>query len=61
MTNVKFMKFNEISVKKVVLQRIPQLKKMAQLNFGGVLENVVTREEFSLEKAKEILKKDKFS
>ena len=31
---------------------------MAQLNFGGVLENVVTREEFSLEKAKEILKNE---
>ena len=29
---------------------------MAQLNFGGVMENVVTREEFSLEKAREILK-----
>ena len=31
---------------------------MAQLNFGGVMENVVTREEFSLEKAREILKND---
>lgn len=29
---------------------------MAVLNFGGVEENVVTREEFPLEKAKEILK-----
>ena len=29
---------------------------MAQLNFGGVIENVVTREEFPLEKAREILK-----
>ena len=29
---------------------------MAQLNFGGVLENVMTREEFPLEKAREILK-----
>ena len=29
---------------------------MAQLNFGGVLENVVTREEFPLNKAREILK-----
>ena len=27
---------------------------MAQLNFGGVTENVVTREEFPLEKAREI-------
>ena len=26
---------------------------MAQLNFGGVTENVVTREEFPLEKARE--------
>ncbi len=29
---------------------------MAKLNFGGVEENVVTREEFSLKKAREILK-----
>ena len=31
---------------------------MAQLNFGGTLENVVTREEFPLEKARDILKND---
>jgi len=29
---------------------------MAKINFGGVEENVVTREEFPLEKAKEVLK-----
>jgi ketol-acid reductoisomerase len=29
---------------------------MAQLNFGGVTENVVTREEFPLSKAQEVLK-----
>ncbi|MEJ7739927.1 MAG: ketol-acid reductoisomerase [Chitinophagaceae bacterium] len=29
---------------------------MAKLNFGGVEENVVTREEFSLSKAREVLK-----
>jgi ketol-acid reductoisomerase len=29
---------------------------MAKINFGGVEENVVTREEFSLAKAKEVLK-----
>ena len=29
---------------------------MAQLNFGGVEENVVTREEFPLEKAREVMK-----
>ena len=29
---------------------------MAQLNFGGVIENVMTREEFPLEKAREVLK-----
>ncbi|MFA6873357.1 MAG: ketol-acid reductoisomerase [Bacteroidaceae bacterium] len=29
---------------------------MAQMNFGGVIENVVTREEFPLEKAREVLK-----
>lgn len=31
---------------------------MAQMNFGGVVENVVTREEFPLEKAREVLKND---
>ena len=29
---------------------------MAKMNFGGVEENVVTRDEFSLEKAQEVLK-----
>ena len=29
---------------------------MAKLNFGGVIEEVVTREEFPLEKAREVLK-----
>ena len=29
---------------------------MAQMNFGGTMENVVTREEFPLEKAREVLK-----
>ena len=29
---------------------------MSQMNFGGVMENVVTREEFPLEKAREVLK-----
>ena len=31
-------------------------EKMAVMNFGGVDENVVTREEFPLEKAREVLK-----
>ncbi len=31
---------------------------MAQLNFGGTVENVVTREEFPLEKAQEVLKNE---
>lgn len=31
---------------------------MAQMNFGGVMENVVTRDEFSLEKAREVLKNE---
>jgi ketol-acid reductoisomerase len=31
---------------------------MAKLNFGGVEENVMTREEFPLEKAKEVLKNE---
>ncbi len=29
---------------------------MAKMNFGGVEENVVTRDEFPLSKAKEVLK-----
>ena len=29
---------------------------MAKMNFGGVVENVITREEFPLEKAREVLK-----
>jgi len=31
---------------------------MAEMNFGGVMENVVTREEFPLEKAQEFLKNE---
>ena len=31
---------------------------MAKLNFGGVEENVVTRSEFPLEKAREVLKNE---
>jgi len=31
---------------------------MAKINFGGVVENVVTREEFPLEKAREVLKEE---
>jgi ketol-acid reductoisomerase len=31
---------------------------MAKINFGGVVENVVTREEFPLEKAHEVLKNE---
>jgi ketol-acid reductoisomerase len=31
---------------------------MAKINFGGVLEEVVTREEFPMEKAKELLKNE---
>ena len=29
---------------------------MAKMNFGGVVENVVTRDEFTVEKAREVLK-----
>ena len=29
---------------------------MAVMNFGGVQENVITRDEFTLEKAREVLK-----
>ena len=31
---------------------------MAKMNFGGVIENVETREEFPLEKAREVLKNE---
>jgi len=31
---------------------------MAKINFGGVMESVVTREEFPLEKAREVLKNE---
>ena len=31
---------------------------MAKIDFGGVVEEVATREEFSLEKAREILKNE---
>ena len=31
---------------------------MAKLNFGGTVENVVTRDEFPLAKAQEVLKND---
>src|ERR1017187_3520419 len=31
---------------------------MAKINFGGVVENVVTREEFPLDKAREVLKNE---
>ena len=31
---------------------------MATINFGGVLEDVVTREEFPMEKAREVLKSE---
>lgn len=31
---------------------------MAQIDFGGVLENVVTRDEFPMDKAREVLKND---
>ena len=31
---------------------------MAKINFGGTVEDVVMREEFSLDKAREVLKKE---
>lgn len=34
---------------------------MAKINFGGVEENVITREEFTLEKAKEVFKGEKIA
>ena len=37
---------------------VTRSEKMANINFGGTWENIVTREEFSLAKAKEILSKE---
>ena len=34
---------------------------MAKMNFGGVIEEVMTREEFPLEKAREILKDEQIA
>ena len=34
---------------------------MPKMNFGGVEENIVTREEFTLEKAREVLKNETFA
>jgi len=31
---------------------------MAKIDFGGIIENVVTRDEFPLEKAREVLKNE---
>ena len=31
---------------------------MAEMNFGGVVENVVTNKEFTLDKAREVLKNE---
>ncbi len=31
---------------------------MAEMNFGGVVENVVTSKEFTLDKAREVLKNE---
>ena len=39
-------------------KRLIKKNKMAEMNFGGVIENVVTREEFPLEKAREVLKNE---
>ena len=36
------------------------LSNMAEMNFGGVVETVVTSKEFSLEKAKDVLKNGKY-
>lgn len=38
------------------VQHIKQFAYMAEMNFGGVVETVVTSKEFSLEKAREVLK-----
>lgn len=38
-----------------------RIKKMAKIDFGGVMEEVITRDEFPMEKAREILKDEKIA
>lgn len=45
-----------LSVNETTFYNLNTVPDMAQINFGGVVENVVTREEFPLEKALETLK-----
>ena len=42
----------------IIAHKIKTIKIMAEMNFGGVIETVVTSKEFSLEKAREVLKNE---
>jgi ketol-acid reductoisomerase len=42
----------------IIINNILNLNIMAKIDFGGVTENVVTREEFPLSKAREVLKNE---
>jgi hypothetical protein len=44
--------------KTILKNQIQEHKAMAKINFGGTVEEVVTREEFPLEKAREVLKNE---
>ena len=52
-----YLKINN-NLKKTVLITYLIIKIMAKIDFGGVVENVVTREEFPLSKAREVLKNE---
>jgi ketol-acid reductoisomerase len=41
-----------------IINNLKSLSIMATINFGGVNEEVVTREEFPMEKAREVLKNE---
>jgi len=55
---IKLIKHKLLNKKSPIIKGQINIKttKMAQFNFGGVEENVVTREEFPYDKAREILK-----
>jgi ketol-acid reductoisomerase len=58
MLTLKIWKKNQNILKKNYYYLIHKYKQMAKINFGGVEENVITREEFPLSKAQEVLKNE---
>ncbi len=47
--------------KQIIIHNNQNYHTMAKMNFGGVIEEVMTREEFPLEKAREVLKDEKIA